>query len=133
MPHDPVQLAHLSVAAINARDLEAFCALCHPDVELVSQLSEVEGRPYRGYDGVARWFVDVDSLGFIRQTVDVVEDLGDGRVFMLGTSYFHAPVSGVELENRWGLIADTREGRTVRLRIYSDVGRARADVGLSPA
>ena len=133
MPVDLVEFARLSIAALNARDLDAFCRLCHPDVEVVSQLSELEGGAYRGYDGVARWFANVDSLGFIRQTADELEELDDDRMFMLGTSWFRGPASGVELENRWGAVVELRDGRLTRLRVYGDVGRARADAGLSPA
>src|SRR5512132_3361010 len=41
----------------NRRDLDAFVALCDPDVEFFSRLAELEGGgPYRGHGGMRSWW-----------------------------------------------------------------------------
>jgi SnoaL-like domain len=43
--------------AFRRRDLDAFLALCDPEVEFISDWLQVEGGgPYRGHDGVRDWW-----------------------------------------------------------------------------
>ena len=52
-------------AAFDRRDLEATLAFLHPEVELsVPGTASAAGRrePYRGHEGVRRYFADVDAV-----------------------------------------------------------------------
>lgn len=50
---------HAAYDAINRDDVEAFVALCRPDVEFNSLIAEVESPRYVGHDGIRRWWDDV--------------------------------------------------------------------------
>jgi len=79
MSQETVELLHRAYDAFNRRDLDAFLALCDPDVEFVSYLMQVEGGdPYRGHDGVRGWWqrllaVYPDFGGQIEE----IQDVGD--------------------------------------------------------
>jgi len=71
--------------------------LVAPEIEFVSPLTQVRGRPYRGYDDARQWLSDVNDqferwsyeIEEIREEGDVV--LATGRVRLQGRA------SGVEL------------------------------------
>src|SRR5262245_3666484 len=49
MSQDNVELARRAYDAFNRRDLDAFLALCHADVEFISYAMQLEGGdPYQG-------------------------------------------------------------------------------------
>ena len=79
MSRENVALAYRAADAFNRHDLEAFLALCDPDLEFYSRLAAVEGGgPYQGHDGIRTWWENLHgawrdfSLG-----VQEVRDLGD--------------------------------------------------------
>ncbi len=45
--------------AWNREDMEELVALSDPDVEFVSIFAGMEGRTYRGYDGLREYFTDM--------------------------------------------------------------------------
>lgn len=72
-----VELHRTSIDAWNRRDLEAFLALADPEVEIVPLNVEMERTPYRGEDGLRRFWDDYLTV-FPDLRVDVIEirDLG---------------------------------------------------------
>jgi uncharacterized protein len=77
-----VEILHQAFDAFNRRDLDAFLALCDPELEFVSYWMQVEGGgPYRGHDGVREWWeglfaVYPDFTGELEE----VRDLGDRTI-----------------------------------------------------
>jgi hypothetical protein len=56
MSRENMALAYRAADAFNRHDLEAFLALCDPDLEFYSRLAAVEGGgPYQGHDGIRTW------------------------------------------------------------------------------
>jgi ketosteroid isomerase-like protein len=47
--------------AWNERDVERFLTFCHPQCEMRSIITQVEGGSYRGHDGVRRYFADLEQ------------------------------------------------------------------------
>src|SRR5688572_2984454 len=58
---DAEGLAAAIVAALNARDLDALISLAHPEIEFHSRLVALEGGVYRGREGMADYFRDIDA------------------------------------------------------------------------
>jgi len=50
MSEENVEIVRRAVAAINDRDVDAYLALCDPDVELINPVAAIEG-PNRGESG----------------------------------------------------------------------------------
>ena len=60
MSQGNVELQYRVADAFNRRDIDAFLALCDPDGEFTTRVSELEGGgPYRGHDGVRSWLEDL--------------------------------------------------------------------------
>lgn len=57
------EIARLLFDAFNARELDATLALLHPEIvfETVSGAVLNDGEPYRGHEGMRRYFVDVQA------------------------------------------------------------------------
>ena len=77
MPRKNIELHRASIDAWNRRDLEAFLALADPEVEIAPLNVEMERVPYRGRDGVRRFWDDYLTV-FPDFRVEVIEirDLG---------------------------------------------------------
>ena len=77
MPRKNIELHRASIEAWNRRDLEAFLALADPEVEIAPLNVEMERVPYRGRDGVRRFWDDYLTV-FPDFRVEVIEirDLG---------------------------------------------------------
>jgi SnoaL-like domain len=76
MSQENVALTHQVVDSLNRRDLRAYLALMHADVEAVPRLGAIEG-DYHGHDGLRRWWEDfVEFVPDFLIEVIAVRDLG---------------------------------------------------------
>lgn len=103
-----LELAEAAYAAINRRDLDAFLALVHPEVEFRSPIAEAEGRSYHGHAGVREWWQSVaQSLGGLRFEPGEIRTAGAGvitRLRVVGT------VEGNEVPQTMWQVAGIRDG-----------------------
>lgn len=78
MSQQNVELTRRGLEAFNSRDVDAAIALCDPNIELHSALSEIGG-VYRGHDGLRRYFRDLeDAWGDeLRREPEAYFDLGE--------------------------------------------------------
>jgi ketosteroid isomerase-like protein len=58
-PRQNVDLHRRANDAFNSRDVEAYVALCDPEIELHSAVTVPGGAHYQGHDGVRRWHRDI--------------------------------------------------------------------------
>lgn len=65
--------------AFERRDVEAFVAICDPEVEFVDFLMEMEGGgSFHGHEGVRSWWESYFTVfGDVSQEIEEVRDLGD--------------------------------------------------------
>jgi uncharacterized protein len=125
------QVQRLS-SAFNRRDLDELLELIDGDVEWIPIMAALEGRVYRGHDGVRQWVEDlsVDWEYFETHQEEFLE-IGD-RVLILGRWRARARSSGVELESEqasW--LIDLQDGKIVRLQTFTDRDEAVKAAGLS--
>ena len=78
MSQENVELLYRAEKAFNGRDLDAFLALLDPTVEFSTRIVELEGGgPFRGQDGVRRWWEDVfDVFPDLSSKIEEIQDLG---------------------------------------------------------
>jgi ketosteroid isomerase-like protein len=63
MSQENVETVRRAIAAINARNIDAYLACCAENVELL--IAESVGAEYLGADGIRRFFTDIeDALTF---------------------------------------------------------------------
>jgi ketosteroid isomerase-like protein len=126
MSEQNVELHHRAMDAFNRRDLPAFLALLHPDVESTPYEVWVQGgKPYRGHAGVRRWWEEsFAALPDLKAEVDEIRGFGD-RTFVRGRLHGHGASSGAEVERPMWLAAEWREGKTVWWCSYGSEADAR--------
>jgi ketosteroid isomerase-like protein len=119
-------------AAFAERDLDALVELMDPEVEFLPVTANLTtgGMPYRGHDGVARYFDDVARVWpELRLFPEEYRDgSADGSVLVLGRVV--ARGGGMILDRPTGWVFLMRDGKIARLRVYGSHEEAVEAAGL---
>jgi ketosteroid isomerase-like protein len=118
------------VDAWNRRDFEASVEWLHPDAELhPGAVGGVEGRAYRGREGLRRFWADIDeAFDELSTSFDDVRDLGDA-VLGLGQMRGRSK-QGVPVDFEYALLVRYRDGRVVWAQSWYGHEEALAAAGL---
>jgi uncharacterized protein len=131
MSQENVEIVQRSFIAFARRDTALFFELLDPDVLWIPLMASLEGRVYRGLDGVRQWFEGVlTDWEFFEAYPKDFRDLGD-RVLVFGHWRARGRASGVELERAGTWLYDLKGGKIVREQTYTDRAEALEAVGLS--
>jgi hypothetical protein len=110
--------------------VEKAVALAHPDFEFVSRLSAVEGRSYRGKDGIRRYYEDLADA-WQEWHIEVYEVTEIGHETVLSDSIFRGTgKSGVEAELRSGIVWMLSGGKVIGMHSYPSRKEALEAAGL---
>jgi ketosteroid isomerase-like protein len=106
--------------------------LFDPDHELLSFISSVEGRRFRGALGFREWLSDMDQAwesweAKWERTTDVDEE----RVLAVMEVKTHSRMAGIPLKRDIFFISTVREGQVVRTESYPGLAEAIEAAGLS--
>jgi ketosteroid isomerase-like protein len=130
VPAQNVQIVRRLVDAFNDRDLDAMLPLVHPEAELQSLRAQLEGRAYRGHDGVRRMLADFEEdWTFARMDAEDFRE-ADDQVVMLGRLSARGRASGVDLDVPIGVVWGLRDGQVVFARTFSEQVDALRAAGL---
>jgi ketosteroid isomerase-like protein len=118
-----------AIAAINAREIDAYLAFCTENVELL--IAESVGAEYLGADGIRRFFTDIEDVGpdFLIE-VERVQAVGDSHVLALLRTSSTGRVSGIVTGAESGNVYDFVDGKISRIRIFLDRDDAVKAAGL---
>lgn len=132
MSQENVETVRGLFRAFNRRDIAAFLERIDPDVEWVPIMAALEGRVYRGHDGVKQWIEDLDEHWELFEVeAEEFRDLGD-RVLALGCWRARGRVSGIGLDNEPGTwLLHFKAGEVVRLQTFTDRAEGIEAAGLS--
>src|SRR4051812_2491089 len=130
MSQENVKVAERAIAAINARDVDAYLACCTEDVHLETPLAPI-GATYDGRTAIRRFFEDIaDTVPDFRITVDNVEAVGSNRVIgslrVTGTGRS----SGLPTDRPITNVYEFTAGSIARIRIFFDHEEALHAAGL---
>jgi ketosteroid isomerase-like protein len=130
MSQENVETVERAIAAINARDIDAYLACCSENVEL---LLPMVGSEYLGADGIRRFFTDIEDTGpDFRIEVQRVQAIGDSTAIAFlrvgATGRASGIVTGAESAN----VYDFNDDKISRIRIFLDRDDALRAVGLAP-
>ena len=124
MPSENVEIARAAFDAWNRGDLDAWVEAFDADAEFYPLRAQLEGRSYRGHDGVRRFIGELkEDWEEVRFEIEEMLDLGERGV---GSGRFRARgrASGVELDVPLGWIGEVRNGKIVYARFFSDPAEA---------
>jgi ketosteroid isomerase-like protein len=111
-------------AAFAQRDLERVLAHVRMDVEFVAVTAVEAGRaePYRGHEGLAEYFRDVDAVwDELRLTPDEFREDG-GKILVTGRVHARSPSRVVSGSTGW--IWRLRDGKIAYVRVYASAAEA---------
>lgn len=119
------QLAQDISAALNRRDPDALLRLVHPEFEFRSLLAGVEGRAYRGGDGIRRYLRDIDD-GFAEVSWELVELLVEepSRPVIIFRMRAQGRGSDVPFDLETAQVWSFRDGQLVRSDVFRSTEEA---------
>ena len=129
MSQQNVETVERAIAAINARDIDAYLAFCTEKVQLL--ISESVGADYSGPDGIKRFFTDIEDVGpDFRIDVDRVQAITGSLVLALLRVSSTGRASGIVTGAESATVYDFIDGKMNRIRIFFDRDEAIKAVGL---
>jgi ketosteroid isomerase-like protein len=125
------EIAQLLFDAFNARELDATLVLLHPEIvfEPVSGAVLNDGEPYRGHEGMRRYYADVQAH-WRELTVDPIHLREAGNAVVALGHVSGASDAGVLREAPTTWVFKFREDLVAHLQIFSDQRLAREALGL---
>jgi ketosteroid isomerase-like protein len=124
MSKENVETVGQAIAAINARDIDAYLACCTENVELLTPLAPL-GAEYVGADGIRRFFTDIDDVGpDFRIEVQSVRAVGDYSAIAVIRTSATGRASGIATGTESTNVYDFIEGKISRIRIFLDPDEA---------
>jgi ketosteroid isomerase-like protein len=125
-----VEIVRRLVQAFNDRDLDAMLEVTDPQAELQSLRAQLEGKAYRGHDGVRQMLADFDQdWDFLQMAPEEFRE-ADDEVVVLGRLRARGRASGVDLEVPVGFVWKLRDGRVVYGKTFSEQADALRAAGL---
>ena len=105
--------------------------ICDPEIEIRNWAEFPITGPYRGLEGVRRWWDDIDEAFEDRQweLLDVI-DAGDGRVLTIQRFTGRFRLTGLETDFAWGAVITVKGGKVARAHGYPSPRQAKEAAGL---
>ncbi len=105
--------------------------MCDPEIEITNWAESPVTGPYRGHDGVRRWWEDVtDAFQEFRwelQSLEPVDERSCVAIQRMAGRFRH---TGIDLDFTWGAIIRVRDDRILSAVGYATPRRARRAAGL---
>jgi ketosteroid isomerase-like protein len=120
-------------AAFSSGDVEAQLLFLDPDVEIVPFGASMEGKSYRGHDGVRHWFHhEIDPNWTEFRTIPEEFRRVDHRILVFGQWIASGRTSGVRLNVAATWIVEVQDGKIVRWQTYTDRDEALQALRIRP-
>ena len=120
MSEEIVELIGRAFSAFNRRDANALLAVCHPDIEWIPMRASLDGKAYRGLDGVRDALADVAAeFEELRNDPRRFVEMGD-RVVIAGRIVAKERAGGLRVDIPGAWLAEMRDGKVVYVRAFPD-------------
>jgi ketosteroid isomerase-like protein len=131
MSQQNVELVRRSYETFQSGDIEAALQFFDPEGEFVSRFGAMEGRTYKGHNGIRQYLSDIDEAweSYDRELENLID--GGDRVLAVINIEAVSKGTGVRLQDRIGLGYWLRDGRIVRMVSYPSVDQALQAMGIS--
>ena len=131
MSQENVKLALAVADAWNRGDHEAFMALWDEEAEFYPLRAQLEGKSYRGHDGLERFVAEMrEQWDMVRFEIGESRDAGE-QVVGIGRFRARGQASGVDINVPLGVLTRVRRGKIVYMRFFSEPAEALEAAGLS--
>jgi ketosteroid isomerase-like protein len=107
--------------SVQTQDLEAMLSITAVDVEVRTRLGSVTGEPYRGHEGINRWFEDIhEQFGSFDPVVTEISEVADGRVFAAARVETRGKVSDLPWREDLCYVVDVVDAKVTRIETFLD-------------
>jgi uncharacterized protein len=131
MSHENVEAVRATYDAFNQRDFDALFEFYDPEIVWEQDEGFLEPGTHHGHAGVRHVFESLfESFEEFHIYVERLFDLGD-QVLSLIRLVGSGRGSGLEVQNRGAHLWSLRDGKAVKLKMFSDPAQALDTVGLS--
>jgi ketosteroid isomerase-like protein len=129
---EDLEIVRRVFAAVNREDIETTLALTHPDFEVaVPPALSAEPDVYRGVEGMRRYWQSFrEALDEIRFNAEQTWDAGDAVVVALSVTA-KGRQTAIEVEQRPVTVWRTRDGKVLKVTVFTTIADALASVGIS--
>jgi ketosteroid isomerase-like protein len=120
------------LAAWNAQRADPKFAISDPDIEVHAVTLGIEGRHYRGHEGLRQWMRDIRDRFGARTVAESVDPLGDDAVMIRGTLMVSDGFGGEE-EQRFAMVVHLRDDKAIWIGTFFSAADAKAayDAGVT--
>jgi SnoaL-like domain len=94
----------------NSRSSKPILAIAHPEIEIHAVTLGIEGRHYKGHDGLRQWMRDIRQRFGARSRAERIETLGDDALMVLGTIFIDDGYGGQQ-EQRFAMVVHLKDGK----------------------
>jgi ketosteroid isomerase-like protein len=135
MSQENVEVVQAALEAWQHDDFDAFLSVIHPNIEwhaVLQRLVEGPESPYRGYDGMRRFWRDYRTeLAHMEVEAQELRDVGDDQVVLLARFRWRGLASGIQSESPLGMVITVRDGKFIHSIDYLSHQEALEAVGLA--
>ena len=130
MSEENLKIVKQAISAINARDVEAYLAVCAPDIELINPVSAIEG-PAKGEQGIRAFFESISEAATrFELEIERLQPLEGGRVLAAAVLHLESEGGFAQRQPITNLY-ELEDGRLSRVRVFRDRAEALEAAGLS--
>jgi ketosteroid isomerase-like protein len=120
MTAESVDLVSRAFGAFNRRDEAELLSLCHPDIEWIPMRPSLQGRVYRGHDGVREALADVGTeFEEVRNDPRRWLEVGE-RIVVAGRIVAKERLGGLRIDIPGAWLCEVREGKVAYVRAFPD-------------
>jgi ketosteroid isomerase-like protein len=118
MTAESVDLVSRAFGAFNRRDEAELLSLCHPDIEWSPMRPSLQGRVYRGHDGVREALADVGTeFEEVRNDPRRWLEVGE-RIVVAGRIVAKERLGGLRIDIPGAWLCEVREGKVAYVRAF---------------
>jgi hypothetical protein len=99
------------LAAWNSQHAREIIAIADPEIEVYAVTLGIEGRHYRGHEGLVEWMRDIRNRFGARTRAEAVIPLGDDAVMIRGTLLIADAFGGTDEEQHFAMVVHLRDDR----------------------
>jgi len=131
MPEADFEVIRQAWAVFSRGDIEGQLDYLAPDIEIVPFGARMEGKSYRGHDGVREWWLsEIEPNWAVFQTLpEEFRHVGDS-ILVFGQWIAQGRTSGVDLHVPATWIVDVNDGKITRWQTYTDRDEAIETLGI---
>jgi ketosteroid isomerase-like protein len=118
-------------AATARRDLARLLEIASPEIEYVPIMAALEGRVYRGHQGIEQWLEELFEHWEVFEPEGHEFHEQDDTVIALGCWHARGKASGAQLDDEpatW--VVEFRDGKMTRLQTYTSREEAFKELGV---